>query len=70
MADGNVEVLFCCAHTLLDPWARFLCVRALFFETIARAIRFAQALSRFGALACDTHKSDGVSRPSLRRYPG
>jgi hypothetical protein len=55
--DGNVQVLLSFAHLCLDSWARFLCDRALFIETIARAIRFVQALSRFGVSRCVMHKS-------------
>jgi len=56
-AHCNVQVLLSFAHLCLDSWARFLCDRALFIETIARAIRFVQALSRFGVSRCVMHKS-------------
>jgi hypothetical protein len=35
VANGDVQVFVYLGHTLLDPWARFLCDRAVFFETIA-----------------------------------
>jgi hypothetical protein len=35
VANGNVQVFVYLGHALLDPWARFLCDRAVFFETIA-----------------------------------
>ena len=35
VANGDVQVFVYLGHAPLDPWARFLCDRALFFETIA-----------------------------------
>ncbi|MFN3982640.1 MAG: hypothetical protein ACK4SA_19865 [Caldilinea sp.] len=52
-------------HALLDPWARFLCDRAVFFETIARPTRFVQALSKSGVSRCGTHKSSPGTGTSL-----
>ncbi|MPM24515.1 hypothetical protein SDC9_70998 [bioreactor metagenome] len=35
VTNGDVQVFVYLGHAPLDPWARFLCDRALFFETIA-----------------------------------
>ena len=59
MPNGNVQVLLRFAHLCLDPWARFLCDSALFIETIARPIRFAQAFSTFCVWAHNKHKEGG-----------
>ena len=35
VANGDVQVFVYLGHAPLDPWARFLYDRAVFFETIA-----------------------------------
>ena len=69
VANGDVQVFVCLGDALLDPWARFLCDRAVFFETIAQPTGFVQALSKSGVSSFVTHKSRLGERADLSMQP-